>query len=293
MIMSDVDNTPHVLQPLPSTGERCIPVFNTPWAVEHLHRYAVAQEACRGKRVLDIASGEGYGSALLASVALEVTGVDVSEEAVSHARHTYPRENLRFILGRAESVPMPDDSVDVVVSFETLEHLDDHDAMLGELKRVLRPDGLLIISTPDRSNYPDSRIVEGEPEANPFHIRELNVQEFKTLVARHFAHSKFLGQRLVSGSLLVPHDEVPGFRSYSGDFVRVTADSGLAGPIYHFCYASNEPLTPVVASIFDGWEPLINLPRRQLDQFKNSSSYRLSRILTLPFRRLMRLIRAK
>ncbi|MFC7552845.1 class I SAM-dependent methyltransferase [Pseudoroseomonas wenyumeiae] len=107
--------------------------------IEHLHRYFLAREASRGLDVLDIASGEGYGSALLAQVARSVIGVDVAEGAVDYAQQNYKRDNLRFLHGDGRAIPVADASVDVVVSFETLEHLYEQDMFLAECRRVLRP----------------------------------------------------------------------------------------------------------------------------------------------------------
>jgi 2-polyprenyl-3-methyl-5-hydroxy-6-metoxy-1,4-benzoquinol methylase len=133
-------------------------------AVEHLHRYAFAAAFVASKDVLDIASGEGYGSRLLASVASNVTGVDLSAAAVDHARATYPTANLQFLQGDCCDIPLPAASVDAVVSFETIEHVSDHDRVYAEFRRVLRPGGLLLISCPEKQTYSDAA-----GYSNPFH----------------------------------------------------------------------------------------------------------------------------
>jgi 2-polyprenyl-3-methyl-5-hydroxy-6-metoxy-1,4-benzoquinol methylase len=148
-------------------------------SVEHLHRYAIAADLCRGKDALDIASGEGYGSNLLAKVAKSVVGVDISSEVIKQASVKYARANLTFRDGAADAIPLGDSSVDVVVSFETLEHHDKHEGMLAEIKRVLRPDGIMIISTPDKLFYSD---VTGY--RNAYHVKELYLDEFKALIER-------------------------------------------------------------------------------------------------------------
>ncbi|MBV8834528.1 MAG: class I SAM-dependent methyltransferase, partial [Acidobacteriaceae bacterium] len=124
--------------PLPFTGERFTSAESGQIEIEHVHRYVLARHFCRGKDVLDIASGEGYGSALLAQVARSVIGVDVADEAIAHAAHNYGCERLSFRLGAAEQLPLADASVDVVVSFETLEHFYAHGQFLAEIRRVLR-----------------------------------------------------------------------------------------------------------------------------------------------------------
>ena len=164
--------------PLEESGERFHPGTGTPEnAYEHWHRYLWARELCRGKRVLDVASGEGYGSFLLAGVARSVVGVDLSAPAVEHARQRYPAENLEFLVGRAEALPdQPPASFDVVVSFETIEHLGEaaQGRFLDEVRRVLAPGGLFVVSTPDKENY------AGElHEENEFHEREFTADEFR------------------------------------------------------------------------------------------------------------------
>jgi ubiquinone/menaquinone biosynthesis C-methylase UbiE len=152
---------------------------------EHLHRYFFALQFCAGKRVLDIASGEGYGSALLATVASEVIGVDVAEEAVRHAAENYSTHNLSFLHGDARRIPVDDASIEIVVSFETLEHLSEHEEFLREIKRVLRPGGLLVLSTPDRDFF-------ASWPPNPFHLKELTEAGFRDLIGEHFKNSGFL-----------------------------------------------------------------------------------------------------
>src|SRR5215831_16335592 len=117
-------------QALEWTGERLTTATAGQVEIEHLHRYFLARHLCRGLDVLDVASGEGYGSALLAQTARSVVGIDVDRASVAHARTAYVASNLRFIEGDARSLPMPDASVDVVVSFETIEHFYEHDVFL-------------------------------------------------------------------------------------------------------------------------------------------------------------------
>jgi SAM-dependent methyltransferase len=109
--------------PLAATGERLMTDNRSHNLAEHLHRYAIALQFAHGRSVLDIASGEGYGSHLLAGRASVVFGVDVAADAVAHAAHKYRRDNLRYLQGSGTSIPLDDHSVDLVVSFETIEHL--------------------------------------------------------------------------------------------------------------------------------------------------------------------------
>ncbi len=173
---------------------------------EHYHRYLLAREFCRGKAVLDVASGEGYGSAFLAQVASTVVGVDVSDVAVAHARAAYAGQpGLSFHCSDALSIPLPDHSVDVAISFETIEHLDRQDDFITEIKRVLKPDGLFVVSTPDRDVYNDL----DEPP-NPYHVKELSRDEFSQLIARHFPQHGILDQRVIAGSAIWPRGEPKG-----------------------------------------------------------------------------------
>ncbi|MGB7416076.1 MAG: class I SAM-dependent methyltransferase, partial [Thermosynechococcaceae cyanobacterium] len=124
-------------------GERLETHIYNEVAVEHLHRYAITMELVKGKKVLDLASGEGYGSSLMAQVASHVTGVDISQEALDHARKKYLKSNLLFLQGSADNIPVESNTIDIVVSFETIEHHDKHEEMLLEIKRILKSDGLL------------------------------------------------------------------------------------------------------------------------------------------------------
>lgn len=232
---------------LANTGERLMTDNQTHTAIEHLHRYALAKELAAGIDVLDIACGEGYGSYLLADCAKSVLGVDVAADAIAHAATKYQRSNLRYVHGSATSVPLQDDSVDLVVSFETLEHLREHDDMLAELRRVLRPGGRVIISSPDRRFYS-----EATGHKNPFHLRELSCDEFCGLLARFFPHCRLLRQRVVHGSLIVPEGSMSGFREYRGNFSGFHSHPLLQEAMYDVIVASDEPLPAWPLSFWDG-----------------------------------------
>jgi len=178
--------------PLAFTGERFTPECEREIAYEHWHRYAWAAQLVAGKEVLDAACGEGYGSHLLSASAERVTGIDLSSESITHARARYGSDRLTFHCANCLNIPLDDDSVDVVVSFETLEHLAEHDELLTEFRRVLRPDGFLILSSPDRKTYSDETGYD-----NPFHVRELYREEFEQLLARHFPARHLFGQKLL------------------------------------------------------------------------------------------------
>ena len=231
-------------QPEPS-GERYIPTLMTAdIAVEHWHRYAIAARFVAGLRVLDIASGEGYGSLLLAESAATVIGVDIDAETVAEARQRYVRGNLSFAEGSAAAMPLPDASVDVVVSFETLEHHDQHEEMFREIRRVLVPGGLCIVSTPDRVVYS-----EQTDYRNPFHVKELSTTEFRELVSRHFRNAVVLGQKYVRGSLLTGTGT--GFSAFEQDNFGVPPREAPYEPKYLVSLASDADLPTVPASILE------------------------------------------
>ena len=183
--------------PLEFTGERFTPECVREIRYEHVHRYAFAQSLVHGKTVLDAACGEGYGSALLAESAASVTGVDLSEEAVAHAARRYGRDNLAFRQADCLDLPFEDNAFDCVVSFETLEHLAEHERLLAEFCRVLRSDGCLLISTPDKAVYTDKL-----GNRNEFHVAELYGDEFDALLGRHFPARRLWGQRLTFQSAI-------------------------------------------------------------------------------------------
>ena len=235
--------------PLEFTGERVTSLTQGEILHEHLHRYFFTLQFCAGKSVLDIASGEGYGSALLASVASAVVGVDVAAEAVQHAAQNYTADNLSFLCGDVRQIPLAAGSIEIAVSFETIEHLGEQEEFIREIKRVLRPGGLLILSTPDREFFASSPL-------NPFHVKELSPADFRGLIGGHFKNSSFFAQSSVTGSLIVAqygeHGKYEGFRRVH-DNVYESA-RGLPAAMYMVGVASDGPLPEMRAGSFDDRE---------------------------------------
>ena len=165
------------------TGERLVPgkVDRALWN-EHFARYAFASRYAAGRRVLDVGCGTGYGSAELARSAASVTGIDFAAEAVDHASSHY--SGIRFVQGSASALPFPAEAFELIVSFEVIEHLPDWPQMLAEVRRVLGPDGLFVVSTPNRVFYERTR---GEQGANPFHHHEFEYHEFRDALREHFS----------------------------------------------------------------------------------------------------------
>jgi len=233
------------------TGERLVTSLNGDIVWEHLHRYAFATELAAGKDVLDIACGEGYGSFLLAGQARFVTGVDVSFESISHAQGKYVRKNLRFCTGDCRLIPLQNQTVDLVVSFETLEHIAEHQAFLSEIRRVLRPGGILVISSPDKQNYS-----EKPKHENPFHAKELYRDEFRAVLGGFFQNSTLLSQRVALGSFLAPtaDDALSSCGTYRGNWSGVDFESGVSASVYSIAVCSDEPLPLLRAGLFEfGW----------------------------------------
>jgi SAM-dependent methyltransferase len=184
------------------TGERFTTECQGEMVYEHWHRYLIAREQVEGKTVLDIGSGEGYGSHLLSGVATLVVGVDLSAEAVAHAAEKYPASNLRYVAASCTDIPLDSHSFDVIVSFEMIEHIHEQEAFLAEVKRLLKPSGLFIVSSPNRPEYS-----EKTGYYNEFHVKELDRAELKSLLDEHWNSQKWFAQRAAFHSILWPLDQ--------------------------------------------------------------------------------------
>lgn len=269
------------------TGERLETFVFNENTIEHLHRYAITLPYIRGKDVLDIASGEGYGSNIMAQFAKNVIGVDIDEKSVLASKNKYTKKNLNFFVGSALSIPLESSSVDVVVSFETIEHLDQHEEMLHEIKRVLRKDGVLLMSSPDKRYYSDLRNY-----INPYHIKELYFHDFKKLIKKHFKSAEFFFQNIFRGSIIVPENTSPGFKSFEGDYTQIKSSNKFS-PLYNICIASDIPLTSLELSVFDGaWldtkktKEIEIASQRSISKIKNSWSYRIGNFILKPLQLL-------
>lgn len=192
------------------TGERVIPgdvdadLFN-----EHLARYLFARDYAQGKKVLDAACGTGYGAALLAETAAEVLGADIAPEAIEYARQHYPAPKTWFLRADCLCLPLKSATFDLVVAFEIIEHIRDTAGFLNELRRVLSPDGLLLISTPNRLYYTEDR-----DEVNPFHEREFSYSEFSETLLEVFPYCSILLENHVAGLLLADSTQAGDLGKY-------------------------------------------------------------------------------
>ena len=198
------------------TGERLIPgEVDIDLLNEHMARYTFAARLARGKRVLDAGCGAGYGSAALAEVAACVTGVDVAAEAIEFARAHYQAENLAFEQASVTQLPFAEAAFDLVTAFEVIEHLADWRDFLKEASRVLAPGGQLVVSTPNRLYYTESRGVHG---ANPFHVHEFEFDEFLAELKSVFPHVSMFLENHVEGVAFQPHEP--------GNTVEARVDAG-------------------------------------------------------------------
>ena len=163
---------------LPLTGERTVPglAVENYWFRRHEVAYLRCVDICAGRDVLEAGCGEGYGADLIASVARRVVAVDYDAGTVAHVRARYPR--VAVVAANLASLPVPDGSADVVVNFQVIEHLWDQPQFITECLRVLRPGGLLLMSTPNRITFTPG----SDTPVNPFHTRELNATELRELL---------------------------------------------------------------------------------------------------------------
>jgi O-antigen biosynthesis protein len=175
------------------TGERVVP-GKTPQTIydEHIYRYIFAASLAENKVVLDVACGTGYGGGYMVEKgAAEVVGVDISMLAVDYAQERLGRNNkASFICADAIRLPFVDNAFDIVVSFETIEHIRQYRKFLTECRRVLKENGLLICSTPNRKIFSPSL---AKP-INTFHVKEFWPEEFYHLLRRYFADTTLYGQ---------------------------------------------------------------------------------------------------
>ncbi len=183
------EDQPPGVPPLPLTGERTLPDVpeENYWYRRHLAVYEWIGARVAGKRVVDMACGEGYGSAVLARTAASAVGVDANPEAHEHARLRYVRPNLRYVRDLVESFAEP---CDAVVFLQTIEHVEDAGAILEHFKSMLAPAGVAYVSTPNLLTLAPPG---AEKSDNPWHLREYRAAEFRALCEAHFGHVEMLG----------------------------------------------------------------------------------------------------
>jgi 2-polyprenyl-3-methyl-5-hydroxy-6-metoxy-1,4-benzoquinol methylase len=197
---------PPGVPPLELTGERTLPDVpeENYWYQRHLVVYRWIADRIAGRRVVDMACGEGYGSEVLAAAgAASVVGVDANPEAHEHARLRYLRPNLRFARDLVETFSEP---CDVVVFLQTIEHVRNPDEVLEHFKSLVGPGGAVYITTPNVLTLAP----EGaERSGNPWHVKEYRPEEFRALCAAHFGsvelHGLFHARKLRVHELAIEH----------------------------------------------------------------------------------------
>jgi 2-polyprenyl-3-methyl-5-hydroxy-6-metoxy-1,4-benzoquinol methylase len=180
---------PPGVPPLHLTGERTLPDVpeENYWYRRHRVVYEWIAQRAHGRRVVDLACGEGYGSAVLAATAESVVGVDANPDAFEHARLKYAGGNLAF---ERDMIETWSGDADCVVFLQTIEHVRDPDAVLARLRDLVGPRGVVYVSTPNVLTLAPKG---AERSGNPWHVREYRPQEFRALCARHFASVDLLG----------------------------------------------------------------------------------------------------
>lgn len=242
------------------TGERMVPGRSDPLTeLEHVHRYLVAASLVQGADVLDIGSGEGYGASTLAWRARSVVGVDPDRASIDHAASRYAREGLRFFTGCAEALPFPDGSFDACVAFELIEHLQSPEAMVREARRVLRPDGLLLVSTPNVEVAPESR-----PEVNPYHLHTFTQDSVIETLHRWFPRVELHGQYLTTASVVRPLSS-----ENRRDLKSLGSTPPAEGPRYFMAIASVCDRRPAVSPTLC-WEGGEHVLRERVDFWRGN-----------------------
>lgn len=240
--------TPIVPDQMNFTGERYVTTESGEIEFEHYHRYLFAAQLCTGKKVLDVASGEGYGSELISQIAESVIGLEISHEAIKHARATYPKNNLTFIQGDCAALPFEASTFDVVLSFETLEHIENQNLFLTEIRRVLKPGGILVISTPDREIYSPAG-----HKHNEYHVKELDKSEFFSLISSQFSDVVQAHQKATSGSIILningtsPDLEI----FYRANNRSISSGQNIQRAVYLLAIASNSSVPAVTWGLYE------------------------------------------
>lgn len=182
-------------------GERVVEGIHYGWLMkDHLARYNFASKYTRGKRILDVATGTGYGANILRkNGAREVVAVDREQGALDYATKRYGTDGLTWMNGDAYALPF-DKEFDVVVSFETIEHLKEPERFVEQCKKSIKPGGLYVVSTPENV---------GGPFCSEFHELEFSREEFRTLLEKHFPSVKLYGQRRELENVIKPLFSLP------------------------------------------------------------------------------------
>lgn len=245
--------------------------------IEHLHRYAVVLDFVGNKKVLDLASGEGYGTNLISKKAKQAIGLDINKEAIEKSRAKYKSNNIEFHIGNAEKMPFQNKEFDVIVCFETIEHVDNPNILLSEIKRVLCPGGLLIISTPNKKIYSDKTGYN-----NIFHKKEFYEAEFFSILQKNFKYIQ-LNKQLNNSYSLIHSTLNTQFEFFSGDFNQI-GKCTVPEAMFFIAFASDNNLPLINSSLFNSQSIIEKAVLEKEKAIKQSYSYRIGNFILYPFK---------
>ena len=187
-LMSQYNITQYDFDVFEMTAERIIPELYREsveqWVLflKHKYAYEIAQSIIKeGMNVLEIGCGDGYGANMLADSGARITALDIDTPTINFARHKYKKDNLSFDTYNGKDIPFQDHSFDLILSFQVIEHVSDIDSYFHVISQLLKPQGIFLITTPNRSY----RLTEGQHPWNPFHITEYNKESIEKLAQKH------------------------------------------------------------------------------------------------------------
>lgn len=228
--------------------ERMVPQFHKGNEIygEHLARYEASRQLVKDKIVLDVASGSGYGTELLSRDAKKVYGVDVSAEAIEYSKKHFGKKNIEYIVGNGDELPLDSASVEVVTSFETIEHIENYKKFLKEVKRVLKKDGMFVVSTPN-----DLEFTEG----NHFHLHQFNETELFDLLKKDYKYVERYYQTTWLFNLI---GQEKSFKEEWVDPVSVMQTTTIQNKqvLYFYFICSDKPIkakVPFLGAIGEHW----------------------------------------
>ncbi|MFH0840765.1 MAG: class I SAM-dependent methyltransferase [bacterium] len=225
---------------------------------EHLARYEFARQFVSGKKVLDLACGTGYGAQLLAKAGAIVIAIDQDKQAIESAQQNFPHENITYLVDSAESLKtLEDNSIDIITSFETIEHLKNCEDYLKALTRVLRYDGIALISTPNKAFF---------NEKNHFHIKEFTKSELIALLGKYFANIKVLEQNNCICSYIMEKGQNEPFLANN----HVITSNQPTQPLYFIAICSKD--SKFSAKISNN---IISLNPLALERWENNPGWKL------------------
>jgi len=233
---------------------------------EHLHRYDFCKQFVKNKKIIDLACGEGYGTYMLAKNAKSAIGIDIDEKTVVHAGKRYAESNLEYIRGLITDIPLKDQKTfDVAICLNAIEYISEHDKLMENIIRILKDDGILIVSTPNKNIFKDEK-----KYFNTSYKKLFNSEDLEDLLKNYFGRIYLLGQNIFSGSNIWN-------LSSSGNTFNETfldkddeeyyfADSKNKLPSYYIAVATNGNIN---ADIIQQNELLIDISGNIIDNYEN------------------------